>query len=300
MKLQAVRRWAAVAAGLFLVGVTQTLGAPASPAAAPPVLERAYAVTANDSVSPKTAIAVCPAGKQVVGGGGFVSSASPPDAQKVLLTRLEPVHSGNLDSYVVTGEEVAPGIGSAWRLEAYALCAPAPPGYQIVSASTTPSSTSVQQAVASCPGSTKTLGTGAQINNPGGQVTLQTNRSDDPLGIVRAVAKEDANGYSASWNVISYAVCASLPATFEVASQGVIASPLDTKSAFVDCPPGKYVHSAGVATSGTPPGLTTTPAGVAVQVVFPQGSLTRVEVFAAETSPTSVSWDVAAFAICGP
>jgi hypothetical protein len=290
-----------VAAGLFLVGVTQTLGAPASPAAAPPDLERADAFTVNDSVSPKTAIAVCPAGKQVLGGGGLVSIASPTDRQKVLLTRLEPVHSGNLDSYVVTAEEIAPGIGATWRLEAYALCAPALPGYQIVSGSTAPSSTSVQQAIASCPSTSKVIGTGAQVNNPGGQVTLQTNRSDDLLGIVRAVAKEDASGYLANWNVTSYAVCANLPSTFVRVGRAVPASPDDTRFAEIDCPPGKYVHGAGVATSGgNPLSLTNTPAGVAVQTVFPQGTLTQVEVFAVETTPTPLDWDLGAFAICGP
>jgi hypothetical protein len=300
MRLQAVRRWAAVAAGLALVGVTQTVGAPAAPAAAPPALVKASAATPTDSVSPKTAIAVCPAGKRVVGGGGSAINTSPADERRVLLTRLEPVHSGNLDSYVVTGEEISPGIGSIWRLEAYALCAPALPGYQIVSASTTPSSTSVQQAVASCPSPSKVVGTGFQVNNPGGQVTLQTNRTDDPLRIVRAVAKEDANGYSGNWNVTSYAICENLPATFQVVGDGTPTSPEDSKSADVDCPPGKYVHSAGAATSGLPPGLTTTPAGIAVQTVFPSGLLTRVDVFAVATTPTSDSWDVGAFAICGP
>ena len=299
MRVRGTRSWAALAAGIAVLGVTQAFGAPAAPAAAPPQLARGFAETANDSVSPKTATAVCPAGKAVVGGGGLISAPSPTDGRKVVLTRLEPVHSGNLDSYVVTAEEIAGGTVTPWQLEAYVLCAPALPGYQIVTGSTTPSSSSVQQAVATCPGSTKTLGTGAQINNPGGQVTLQTNRSDDPLKIVRAVAKEDANGYPATWNVISYAVCATLPSTFEVVGKGTPNAPEDSRGIQVTCPQGKYVHGAGAGTSGLPPGLTSSPPGLAIQTVYPL-SLTQVEVFAVASTPSSDSWDVAAFAICGP
>jgi hypothetical protein len=295
------RRWVVLAAGVALAGATQTVSAPGAPAAAPPALEKRAASSANDSVSPKTTIAVCPAGKWVVGGGGWVISAAIADEAKVVLTRLEPVHSGNLDSYVVTGEEVAPGMSGNWVVEAYAICAPAPPGYQITSGSTTPSSSFVQETAAVCPSPSRVIGAGAQINNPGGQVTLQTNRSSGPRDIVRAIAKEDASGYAATWNVTAYAICANLSTGFGSYGNGsVLTGSENAKVAFVDCPDGTYVHSAGVASSGTPPGLTTTPPGVAIQVAYPFNNLRTVEVYAVETSPTSVNWDVGAFAICGP
>ncbi len=301
MRVHAIRRWAALAAGVTLLGLTQTLAAPAAPAAAPPALARSSVQSLTDSLSPKTAIATCPAGKRVVGGGGLVGGASSADRRKLVLTRLEPVSAGGVDTYVVTAEEVAPGVSGTWHVSAYVLCAPELTDYQIVAGSTSPSSTATQQAVAECPGTTRTLGTGAQINNPGGgQVTLQLNRTDDALNIVRAVAKEDASGYLANWNVTSYAVCATLPATFEVVGEGTLTNTLETKTIPVTCPQGKYVHSAGVATSGTPAGLTTTPPGVAVQTAIPLLGFTEVSVTASATSTTFVAWDVAAFAICGP
>lgn len=70
--------------------------------------------------------------------------------------------------------------------------------------------------------------------------------------------------------------------------------------AFVTCPANTFVHNVAVASSGTPPGLDTTPPGVAVQVLYPFNDLRSAQVFAVETTPTSVNWDVGVFVICGP
>lgn len=300
-KKETGRRVFLAVAGLALLVSAGPIGSPAASAAAPPALERRSSYSSTDSVSPKTAIASCPPGKRVIGGGGGAYAIGVADRAKVLLTGLEPVHSGNADSYVVTGEEVAPGMTGIWWLEAYAICAPEPAGYEIVSGSTASSSSSVQETAAVCPGSKRVIGTGSRINNPGGQVTLQTNRSSGPRGIVRAVAKEDASGYAGSWNLIAYAICTDPLNGFSAVGGGSVLTGSETeKNAFVDCPAGTYVHSAGAASSGTPPGLTTTPPGVAVQVVYPYNNLRSVEVIAVETTPTAVNWDVGAFAICGP
>jgi hypothetical protein len=293
---------AAVGAALLVpVGPVGPVGPAPASAAAPPALEKRSSVSGTDSVSPKTATASCPAGKRVVGGGGWVFATAAADEAKVLLTRLQPVSTADAGSYVVTGEEVAPGMTGTWRLAAYALCAPAPAGYEIVSAGTASSSSSVKEIAAVCPGSKRVIGTGSRITNPGGQVTLQTNRSSGPRDIVRAVAKEDASGYAGSWTLTAYAVCANPLGGFtSVGGGSALTGSENEKVAYVDCPAGTYVHSAGVASSGTPPGLTTTPPGVAVAVVYPFDNLRTVEVFAVETTPTAVNWDVGAFAICGP
>jgi hypothetical protein len=298
---EAGRRVFLAAAGLVLLVPAGPVGSSAASAAAPPALEKRSSVSSTDSVSPKTVTASCPAGKRVVGGGGWVFATGAADEAKVLLTRLQPVLSQDAGSYVVTGEEVAPGMTGTWWLEAYALCAPAPAGYELVGASTASSSSSVKEIAAVCPGSKRVLGTGSRIVNPGGQVTLQTNRSSGPRDIVRAVAKEDASGYASSWSLSAYAVCANPLSGFtSVGGGSVLTGSENEKVAFVDCPAGTYVHSAGAASSGTPPGLTTTPPGVAVQVVYPFNNLRSVEVYAVETTPTAVNWDVGAFAICGP
>jgi hypothetical protein len=303
------------AVGAALLAPAQVYGPPDASAAASPPPEKRSAESGVDSVSPKTVTAVCPAGKWVVGGGGWATTTAIDDETRVLLTRLEPVHSGNLDAYTVTAEEVAPGMSGSWSVEAYVVCAAEPAGYEIVSGSTAPSSVPVQESAADCPGSKRILGTGVQINNPGGQVTLQTNRSSSPRN-VRAVAKEDANGYAAEWHVTVYAICANPTSGLDSFGNSTVdngtvdngsadnGSALtgseDSKIAFSDCPDGTYVYGAGVATSGTPPGLTTTPPGIAVQAVYPFNDLRSVQVVVVATTPTSLNWDVDAFAICGP
>jgi hypothetical protein len=292
------KRWTALVAGMGLIAGATVVGAP--PAAALPGLTRAFSSSATDSVSSKTVIAACPAGLRVVGGGGKVFATAVADSAKVVLTRLEPMHSGNLDSYVVTGEEIAPGMAGNWLVAAWALCASAPAGYEIVSGSTAPSSSTAQQTAAVCPGTKRVVGTGARINNPAGQVTLQLARSSGPRDISRVTAKEDANRYAATWNVTAYAICTNPLPSFVAATNGSTLTSDNEKVVFVTCPPGTFVHNVAAAISGEPPGLATGPAGVAIQTLFPLDGLRVAQVSAIETTPTNANWDLLAQAICGP
>lgn len=299
MRSTTKRRVAALFAGVLLVlGAHVLIGG--HQAAAMPNLQKVAALSPTNSVSPKTVSAVCPAGTRVIGGGGWVFATGAADERKVVLTGLEPRATTSQSSYVVTGEEVAPGMAGTWWLEAYALCASTPAGYEIVNESTVPSSAGTQQTAAGCTANKRVFGTGARIDNPGGQVTLQLTRSDIPRGIGRVTAKEDASGYGGTWNVTSFAVCANDLPGFTIESNGTPTNSDDTKLASVTCPTGTFVHSTAVASSGTPPGLSTTPPGVAVQVLYPFNNLRSAQVFAVETTPTSVNWDVGIFVICGP
>lgn len=287
---------ALVASFALLLGAHVALGT--QQAAALPNLQKVAQTSATNSVSPKTVTAVCPAGTRVIGGGGWVFALSAADEEKVILTRLEPLSSPS--GYTVTGSEVVPGIATDWWVEAYALCATAPAGYEIVSTTTESSSSSLKQTAAVCSGGKRVFGTGARINNGAGEVTLQLTRSDGPRGIGRATAKEDASGYAGSWSLSAFAVCANDLPGFVIASAGTPTNSDDTKLASVTCPSGTFVHNTAVASSGTPPGLDTTPPGVAVQVLYPFNNLRSAQVFAVETTPTSVNWDVGIFVICGP
>lgn len=291
------RRFLTLVTGFaLLLGWHVTLGT--QQAAALPGLVRAVATSPTDSLSTKTVTAVCPGNTRVIGGGGFVFALSAADEEKVMLTRLEPVPS--LSGYVVTGSEVVPGITTNWWVEAYALCATAPAGYQLLTATTGPSSSNVQQIAAGCGAGRKVFGTGARITNGGGEVTLQTTRADNSRSVSQAVAKEDANGFAGNWSLSVFAVCANDLPGFVTASATTPTNSDDTKLALVSCPIGTFVHSTGGATSGVPAGLTTTPPGVALQVLFPFSNLRQVQVFAVETTPTSAPWNVTAVAICGP
>lgn len=115
------------------------------------------------------------------------------------------------------------------------------------------------------------IGTGSQINNPGGQVTLQRNRADGLQVISRVTAKERPVNYLGTWNVISYAVCTNpLDGFSPQGSQAARVTGSEGEAiATVTCPPGTFVHGAAAATSNTESGLTSTPPGVAIQRILP-------------------------------
>lgn len=282
----------------LLMGTQVVFGV--QPAVALPGLQKVTERSGTNSDSPKNVTAFCPDGKRVIGGGGQVFATNPADARKVMLIRLEPVNSVNQSGYVAGGVEVAPGIDSDWWVEAYALCASTPAGYELVTAQTVPSSSSIHATAAICTGNKRVFGTGARITNSGGQVTLQLTRADGLRGIARAVAKEDADGFAGNWSLTAFAICANdVPG---LSQDGAITptNPNDVKTVTNTCPDGTFVHNVAVASSGTPPGLTTTPPGVALQLAYPADNLRSAQVRMVETTPTSVDWDAGVFMICGP
>src|SRR4029079_18311020 len=117
----------------------------------------------------------------------------------------------------------------------------------------------------------------------------------------RLTAKEDANGYSGTWNASAFAVCAKERPGFTVESPpGSPPHSVSPKVASVICPTGTLLHNIAVASSGEPPGLDTTPPGVGLQALVPAADLRSAFVVMAETTPTNANWDMGPFAICGP
>jgi hypothetical protein len=292
------RIMALVAGAALLLGAQVMFGA--QPAVAIPGLEKVTARSDTNSESPKNVTAFCPDGKRVIGGGGRVFATAAANSTKVMLIRLEPINAVNQSGYVAGGVEVAPGIAGNWWVEAYAHCAPAPAGHEIVRTDTSPSSASTQQTTAECTGDKRVFGTGARIQNSGGQVTLQLTRADGLRVIGRATAKEDADGFTGNWTLTAFAICANERPGFSQEGKISDTTPADVKAVTHTCPDGTFVHNVAVASSGTPPGLATTPPGVALQTVFPADNLRTAQIRMVETTPTSVPWDAGVFMICGP
>ena len=251
--------------------------------------------SASSSQSPKKAIVYCPAGKQVIGGGGKISDfgATP---WKPALTQLQPVrlYDGARDAYVVTAAETPPGTTTNWQVQAYAVCANPLPGLHIVSVSTTPSSSSVQATAASCSGGW-VIGTGGKISTASGNVVLQVARPDIRGGIARVQAHEVATGYTGTWSVTSYAVCVpTQPAGYEVVfgeSQARLSEAV--KSAGASCSAGKRLLSLGAAITNTAPG------NVSLYAIFPGGTGQQTVARAVENTLTSQNWDfIVATAVC--
>jgi len=94
----------------------------AGPAGAPGVSGREVVVAPTDTNSDaeKTALATCPAGKQVIGGGANVF---PNDVDDVVVREAFP---SSTTGYYVEAQEIGAVAGN-WQVAAYAICATVAP-----------------------------------------------------------------------------------------------------------------------------------------------------------------------------
>ncbi len=252
-----------------------------------------------DSQSSKQAFAYCDPGQVVVGGGGWAfvpGSADDPNA--VTLFQLQPATSLNgsgRQGYAAGAAEAGPGVSGEWWVEAYALCADPITGHRIV-ASPTVSNTSdpVQKADAVCAAGEKVLGTGARVLNTSTEVGLQVARADALGVLTRAQAHEDANGFSGSWSLKAYAICARQPQGYEVRTgESSERGSEPIKDAHASCSTGKRMISTGAAISNVAPG------NVSLQVLYPTSGGRSMDAYAVENTPLFDSWDfIIARGIC--
>jgi hypothetical protein len=201
-------RRAAMLAAIAAIAAAIPLTA-AGPAGAIQGLDVYWSATTQPSHQPtQSAFANCPSDKHVVGGGGGVIGRS-----DVRLTRLLPAE-GSPDHFQVIAQ--APNVspsGGTWTVYARAICANRAAldarDYDIVEDpdELTNTSTQFQKTHAQCPAGTVAYSAGADIQSPNGRVGLQLNRTSGPQDISRATARE-VSGYTGSWEVRSYAVCA--------------------------------------------------------------------------------------------
>lgn len=314
--LNSGKRWAihtaprlvVVALLLMVTGFAGAGPTPADAAVAAPRLGRivhVYAQSATNSQSPKDATAECPAGWQVLGGGGAVvvsGPAGPEIAKHVALTQLEPYTAGtHPQGYRVRAEEAAPGSTGDWTLGAEAICSEDPvPGHHIVGRNTEWSSESVQANDAICPDGERVLGTGARITYFNADqrqgIGLQVARADALGGLTRAQAHEQPSGYAFDWRLRAFAVCADPVDGYEVRSGG--SGALNTepaKQARATCSTSsRRMISAGAAVGSDVPG------NVTLNRADTGGSPSGDEelAIAYENTPTSANWDLVARGIC--
>jgi hypothetical protein len=210
------------------------------------------AASATDSAARKSAVAFCPAGTRVVGGGGDIVNG----AHEVALTGLRPVStliSGHyVDSFVATAEEDDTGYAANWTVYAYAICGPNLPGLTIQRGTFTPAiGADRANASTSCPAGTAPLGFGAEVTGGNGNVVLNSvlgNYTVGPNGVPNgwssAAAFVDQSGYYGAWSLAAYAVCAASPPglAYRFADSAVDSN---DKSASVQCPFGTKVYGVG-------------------------------------------------------
>lgn len=214
--------------------------------------EVVFASSAYDSRSAKEAIAVCPAGKQVLGGAGMVSSGDPVfvHVPGVTLTALVPYRQGSGSyAYTARAAEIYSGESTNWAVWAYAFCSNPVSGYHIVTSSTPFSSRESQERSVDCPRGQQVLGSGAMINfhftydSHGRQIVYEqgiglqmvrpvTHRISTGLDYGQAKAHEAPEGYPYSWNLVVQAVCADPLKGYRIFTQQSNVSSDDIKLAY--------------------------------------------------------------------
>jgi hypothetical protein len=269
------------------VVVAQAFSAgPAAASTVPP-----GSVTVANTISPfnsvnKTLKATCPAGKRVLGGGGFVSGT-----RHAVLTELRPISTPSGDSYEVSAAEDQVGEAGAWAILAYAFCATAPAGLEIVPATSTPASNSFTGISATCPGSKRLVGSGGRIDGGTGQVDLLT-FPEGGLGANRTTAagQEDTDGFAGTWTVTAYAVCVQATSLLDIQVVKTFSAGDGStfKSATATCPSGKS------ATGGA--GWADTPAHV--EYIKPNTGINPTSIEVGATAATGFTSQVIAIALC--
>jgi hypothetical protein len=270
--------------GLF-AGVTAVTN-PA--AAAVPGLQTVSAFSANDSSTSKTATAICPAPKVVIGTGADVIGAGP---SEVVIERFTP--AGN-NAVRVAAYEDDTGYPLSWVVRAWAICANPLPGRQIVSLSSATNSVSPKSVTATCPAGKQLVGTGGSVSGGTGQVRMNTISPTSTGALVQAY--EDETGLATNWTLVAVAICANpLPGHQIVTAAGPNNSSPPSQTLSAACPLGKSVLGVGAGV--------TAPAAVLGQIgltaLTPSPGSGTVTVKAAEDQTGLASnWAIVAAAIC--
>jgi hypothetical protein len=178
---------------------------------------QAYAICANP-VSDLTIVSkessafnqvnvLCPSNHKVLGSGGQVNNP----ANHVALNFVSPFETGG--NVWVAASDFVTGGSSVWTVTAFAVCAPAPPGYQVVFAPSSENlSEPVKVAFVTCPAGTRVHGAAAgvvpeRIAGSTQGLVLQVVYPFNALDRVEASAVETITN-NTSWDVRAVAICA--------------------------------------------------------------------------------------------
>jgi hypothetical protein len=284
-----------LAAALVAAGtVAATFAAPAAPAAAAlPGLTYVSAQSQQDSTVFKSITIFCPAGLTVVGGGYQISG---PDGA-VVLDDFIPSPDGDRLT-VSAGEIVGPGEPSDgttanWFIVGTATCMQRPAGWQVVSQTSRFAPGPSGSITASCPFGKALIGAGESLQQGFGQISTSELRFGD--NFVTASAVDDEDGYSGSWSVSAFAVCANPLPGLQIVSSTLPADSNSPKVIRVDCPGGTRVLSAGWSAGGPNAEQTDNMEATVFSTFVP----TTVQVVGTEDPDGfSGNWQEAAFAIC--
>jgi hypothetical protein len=285
--------------GLAALGVAVVLAlagtavAPAPVSAAVPGLLFVTASTGFDSSVYKAVRVFCPNGLQTIGGGYELVGAQGsvvlddfiPSADNLLVGAGEVVGPG----------EPADGTTARWLVRATVVCANPVPGYTIVSATSQFRTGPARRVSTTCPAGTVPIGEGASLSNGFGQISI----SDVQIAgnQVGAGATPDEDGYSGSWSITAYAICAAgLPGLRTIYQ---FTSPQDSRSLRSEtavCPAGTQVIGGGWSVLND---LETTKQLLNLQLTFGGGSPSTATALASvDANGFGGTWGMFAQAVC--
>lgn len=252
-----------------LLAASGLVGVAAKPTgAAPPKrltgLEVVVQGTSMSSASPRGAKAECPGTKRVLGGGVFIPGFDDVQ-QRVQPTMLRPYQDGTEYGFRIRVTELGSGTVDQWQAFAYAVCADASSltNHQIVETSTGWVDRGSRTTETRCPrAQQRALGVGAGIYFPSdmplaqqNRLGLQVMRTTENGDLVRTQARELPNRPNHLWQLVGYAVCADIPAGYDVVyGESAQRDSEDFKTASARCPGDTYVTGAGAAVTDVAPG----------------------------------------------
>jgi hypothetical protein len=218
----------------------------AGTAVAIPGLANVSAATVVDSSVFKAATANCPAGQRVIGGGARLTIIT----AEVSVTRMAPNAAGT--AFEAFAYEDLNGFAGNWGLVVIAICAPAPAGYAVVTATSPYASPATASITATCPAGLQVLGAGGAVS-PGRGAVLLTGIIPSP-GVgptsVTTTGAEVAGGFPGGWNVQTWAICAAPVAGHTVMTTASVTDSASPKSQTSGCPAGTAVHGLGFQLNG--------------------------------------------------
>jgi hypothetical protein len=234
-----------VAAGAAVAMIAVASFAIATPAAAAPavlsVLTYVQGSRGPDGLD-KSVFLECPANQVIVGGSEILSTNPGVFARMTGMVAGITGDHGFLTSFA---EEDETGSTGNWTLFATAVCAQRPPGYEIVPAETTFTSTSPQTLTATCPAGKQLLAGFGVAQTGNHNVILDDIQPAMNMSGVTVKGFEDENGFSGTWNLFASAACATPVAGqslfFQPSTSDSNPKPFITKA----CPTGKRAISFG-------------------------------------------------------
>jgi hypothetical protein len=270
------------------------LVAPTTANAAVPGLIYVSAATNFDSVVYKAVRVFCPQGTQLIGGsfnlwgaeGAVVLDDFIPSADNLLVGAGEIVGPG----------EPADGTTASWEVVATAVCASPLAGYSIQTATSDFRQTTAQQATATCPPGRSIIGAGASLSNGWGQVSISSLLMSEPFGTeTTAKAITDKDGYSGSWSITSYAICANAPSGWHAIGSSSNFDTSQTKIKPVFCPAGQSPIGGG----WTVPGLTSRSVDTYItRLLTNSGQDANVTITSTAASLPTSNWSENVQAVC--